>query len=71
MGTATSFDMSEPYSPTKDENARTCSRRDLGAVEPTALLRHGPGVPANRHASGPGASVRGTPGGGGHRGLPM
>ncbi len=55
----------------KDENARTCSSRELGAAEPAALLRDEPGVPADRDARGAGASVRGTPGGGGHPGVPL
>lgn len=55
----------------KDEDARPRCSREPGAAEPAALLRGEPGVRADRDARGPGAAVRGTPGSGGHRGVPL
>lgn len=55
----------------EDENARTSSRRAPGAAAPAALLRGEPRVRADRDARGPGAPVRGAPGGGGDPGLQL
>lgn len=55
----------------EDENTRTSSRRELGAAAPAALLRDESRVRADRDARGPGAPVRGAPGGGGDRGLQL
>ncbi len=55
----------------KGESAWTGSPAERGPAEPAVLLRDEPGVRADRDACGPGATVRGTPGGGGHRGVPL
>lgn len=56
---------------TKDEDTGTGCCRQSTCTEPTALLWGEPGVWADRNASGPGASVGGTSGGGGHRRVPL
>lgn len=71
--------MSDPnlintYSPAaqKDEDGRARGSRELGEADPPpSLLRDEPGLRAGRGACGPGASVRGPPGGGGDPGVPL
>lgn len=62
------LDMSEL---TKAEKPRNRSPGESAAEPPAAPLRREPSVRTHRDACGPRAAVRGAPGGGGDRGVPL